>query len=83
MKAWGELAQALGAKSGDGAAVEGEPLFQALAITLQRENARAVLRRAGLATESAPGFLDPWASVHQAIGEGRVLRGPFLELACV
>ena len=58
MKAWGELAQAPGAKSGDGAAVEGERLFQALAITLQRENARAVLRRAGLVTESAHGFLD-------------------------
>ena len=58
-KTWGELAQAIGAKSGEGTAVEADRLFQTLAVTLQRENARAVLRRAGTPVEATARLADP------------------------
>ena len=44
---WRALAHALAAHSGEPSSVEMERLLQTLSITLQRENARAVLRRAG------------------------------------
>ena len=59
VKAWKDLALALSTSSGDGASQEAERLYQALGITLHRENARAVLRRATPATPVAPPLLDP------------------------
>ena len=42
---WHQLTQCVAARCGEEAALEQEPLLQALAITIQRESARAVLRR--------------------------------------
>ena len=42
---WKELPVALAARSHEAASVERERLLQSLAVALQRENARAVLRR--------------------------------------
>ena len=59
VQTWKMLGQALAACSGDGAAVETNRLYQALAVTLQRENARAVLRRQGETAVAARGMADP------------------------
>ena len=54
-RTWQALGQMLAAKTGEAEAVEMEQLMQALAITLQRENARAILRRLGpVELEEAP-----------------------------
>ena len=47
-RAWKELGEQLSAGTGDPTSETAEQLLQALAVTLQRENARAVLRRQGL-----------------------------------
>ena len=44
-KTWHQLSAALSARSGESSSVEQQRLLQAFAIVLQRENARAVLRR--------------------------------------
>jgi len=46
-KTWKELAAATAARSNESVAIETDRLLQSLAIALQRENARAVLRRFG------------------------------------
>ena len=46
-KTWKELAAAIAARSNESVATETERLLQSLAVALQRENARAVLRRFG------------------------------------
>ena len=46
-KTWKELAAAIAARSNESVATETERLLQTLAVALQRENARAVLRRFG------------------------------------
>ncbi|CAE7609172.1 unnamed protein product [Symbiodinium natans] len=46
-RTWRELGQLLAAKTGESEAVETEQLMQSLAVSLQRENARAILRRLG------------------------------------
>ena len=46
-RTWKELGQLLAAKTGESEAVETEQLMQSLAVSLQRENARAILRRLG------------------------------------
>ena len=58
-RAWKALAQAVAARTGETAAVEQERLLQALGVALQRENARAVLRRAGPTLVDPPGLPDP------------------------
>ena len=45
VKTWLALAQATAAQSGEAVSVEASRLYEMLAVTLQRENARAVLRR--------------------------------------
>ena len=47
-RAWKELGEQLSARTGDPTSETADQLLQALAVTLQRENARAVLRRQGL-----------------------------------
>jgi len=47
MQTWRQLAHCVAARSGEQPTVELEKLLQTLAVSLQRENARAVLRRAG------------------------------------
>ena len=59
LKVFQELGQMLGAKSGEGAAAATEQLFQSLSVTLQRENARAVIRRVCSDAGSAPTLPDP------------------------
>ena len=59
LRAWQDLARAVAARSGEAASVEADRLFQALAVTLQRENARAVLRRAPISGEPTAGLDDP------------------------
>ena len=44
-QAWTALAQAISTRTGEALSLETDRLHQALALTLQRENARAVLRR--------------------------------------
>ena len=44
-KAWQALAAAIAAQTGEPVSVEASRLYETLAVTLQRENARAVLRR--------------------------------------
>ena len=44
-KAWQALAAAIAAQTGEPVSVEANRLYETLAVTLQRENARAVLRR--------------------------------------
>ena len=53
LKTWQALAHALSARTGEPASLEADRLFQALAVTLQRENARAVLRRVPAGPENA------------------------------
>ena len=53
VRVWKVLGRLLSARSGEAAAVETDKLLQSLAVTLQRENARAVLRR--LPVEGAAG----------------------------
>ncbi|OLP79381.1 hypothetical protein AK812_SmicGene40338 [Symbiodinium microadriaticum] len=48
VRAWKELGEQLSARTGDPTSETADQLLQALAVTLQRENARAVLRRQGL-----------------------------------
>ena len=43
-KIWKELAAAIAARSNESVVVETERLLQSLAVALQRENARAILR---------------------------------------
>ena len=61
---WKALATAIAARSNESASVEHDRLLQALAVALQRENARAVLRRLGSYPASfcfECGFLkQPW-----------------------
>ncbi|CAE7275446.1 unnamed protein product [Symbiodinium sp. KB8] len=45
VRTWKELAAALALRTGEPVSQESDRLYQALAISLQRENARAVLRR--------------------------------------
>ena len=59
MQTWQTLAEALATRSGDTAVTEKVKLLQALSITLQRENARAVVRRAGWDAASAAGLDQP------------------------
>ena len=44
-KAWQALAAAIAAQAGEAVSVEANRLYETLAVTLQRENARTVLRR--------------------------------------
>ena len=59
MKTWRQLAQCMAARSGDDAALELDRLLQTLAVALQRENARAFLRRARGLDGRPPGFPAP------------------------
>jgi hypothetical protein len=45
LKTWRSLGEAISARTGEGSSVESQRLLQTLGIALQRENARAVLRR--------------------------------------
>ena len=45
LKTWRSLGEAISARTGEGSSVESQRLLQSLGIALQRENARAVLRR--------------------------------------
>jgi hypothetical protein len=56
-RTWRELAKGIAARSGEPVSVEHGRLTQALAVALQRENARAVLRRL-VQPGAAPGPLD-------------------------
>ena len=47
VQTWRQLGKAVAARSGEPESTEVDRLLQALAVTLQRENARAVLRRLG------------------------------------
>ena len=58
MQTWETLAEALATRTGETAAAEKVKLLQALSITLQRENARAVVRRAGWDPAAATAALD-------------------------
>ena len=58
MQTWETLAEALATRMGETAAAEKVELLQALSITLQRENARAVVRRAGWDPAAATAALD-------------------------
>ena len=53
IKVWRTLGALLAAKSGDGSGAATEQLLQCLSVTLQRENARAVLRRLPDGAQSA------------------------------
>ena len=53
------LGTALAAKTGETASVETDRLYQALAIALQRENARSVLRWASESAGDAGHLVDP------------------------
>ena len=55
MRAWRAMGRLTAARSGEAPGTVVEHLLQSLAITLQRENARVVLRR-------APGALQPLAT---------------------
>ena len=59
VRVWKELGRLLSAKSGEAAAVETDKLLQSLAVTLQRENARAVLRRLPLEGAAGSPLADP------------------------
>ena len=56
---WKRLAHAVAGRTGESASVLTERLQQTLALTLQRENARAVLRRAGAGLADACSFPSP------------------------
>jgi len=45
LQTWRSLGEAISAHTGEGSSVESQRLLQTLGIALQRENARAVLRR--------------------------------------
>ena len=59
MQTWQTLAEALATRTGETAATEKVKLLQALSITLQRGNARAVVRRAGWDAASVAGLDQP------------------------
>ena len=73
-------------RSGNSAADETGRLFQALSIELQRENARAVLRRspeaAGLGRHLADPFQVPTPLVREAGNACGVPAPPLLALSC-
>ena len=74
-RTWQALGQLLAAKTGEAEAVETEQLMQALGITLQRENARAILpSRAGrVGGDSAGGAVRPsckWSLLRAILGPG-------------
>ena len=58
MRTWETLAEALATRTGESAAAEKVKLLQALSITLKRENAREVVRRAGWDPAAAAAALD-------------------------
>ena len=59
VRAWQQLAANLVLRSGEPASQEADRLYQALAISLQRENARAVLRRMPETAGSVRHLADP------------------------
>ena len=60
IRTWRDLGKAAATTSGEAVSVEVERILQALAVTLQRENARAVLRRKATSTSSsAASFAEP------------------------
>ncbi|CAE7336972.1 unnamed protein product [Symbiodinium natans] len=59
VRAWQQLAANLALRSGEPASQEADRLYQALAISLQRENARAVLRRMPETAGSVRHLADP------------------------
>ena len=56
---WRTLGGLLAARSGDTPGAETDRLLQSLAVTLQRENARAVLRRLPVPAEAQAAFAEP------------------------
>ena len=56
---WRQLAGLIAARSGDNPGVEADRLLQSLSVVLQRENARAVLRRLSPGAGEARPFTDP------------------------
>ena len=69
LKTWQALAQGIAARSGELVGVEADRLFQSLAVTLQRENARAVLRRVPAGAEVGVAALaDPQSDLSCSTG---------------
>ena len=60
---WKHLARTVAGRTGEAASVLTERLQQTLALTLQRENARAILRGAGVALCGAPSLESPLARI--------------------
>ena len=58
VRTWRALGALMAARTGEAASVVTEHLHQALSVTLQRENARAVLRRLPEGLPDCPGTLD-------------------------
>ena len=56
---WRQLAGLIAARSGDSPGVETDRLLQSLSVVLQRENARAVLKRLPPGAGEARPFTDP------------------------
>ena len=56
---WRTLGGLLAARSGDTPGAQTDRLLQSLAVTLQRENARAVLRRLPVSAEAQAAFAEP------------------------
>ena len=66
LKTWRSLGEAISARTGEGSSVESQRLLQTLGIALQRENARAVLRRLDWWVHY-PLFLLFWPRLSQAV----------------
>jgi hypothetical protein len=59
VKVWKQLAALVAARSGASPGEAKDQLMQSLSVALQRENARALLRRLPAAEEVGPGLADP------------------------
>ena len=59
MKTWRSLGGLVASRTGEAATTATSHLLQALSVALQRENARAAVRRVGLGAEGPCPFVEP------------------------